>query len=81
MALLPALLLVPAWPYCIAFGYVILVVMILAQTDKANADLLFTALLSVRKRDMVTARTLVIVGWEAAYLVLGAGFAVLHHVL
>jgi hypothetical protein len=81
MLLLAMLLLIPAWPFYIAFGYVILVIMIVAQTDKANNDLLFTALLPVRKRDMVTARTWVIVGWEMAYVLLGAVFAVVHHAL
>ncbi len=70
--LLPALVLLPQWLYYIAFIYVYILIMIIAQTDKANNDLIFTALLPVRKRDIVTARTCVIVGWELAYIVVAA---------
>jgi ABC-2 type transport system permease protein len=69
--LLAALTLIPQWVYYVAFIYLFILVMMLAQGDKANNDLIFTALLPVRKKDIVTARTLTIVTWEAAYIVVG----------
>ena len=66
------LLLIPGWPFAIAFMFIYVPMMIVPQTDRANADLLFAALLPVRKRDIVVARTISLVVIEAAFLVLGA---------
>jgi ABC-2 type transport system permease protein len=70
--LLAGLMLIPQWVYYIAFIYLFIMVGTVAQGDKANSDLIFTALLPVRKKDIVTARTLTIVGWEGAYILVGA---------
>ncbi len=72
---LAALLLIPQWLYCIAFIYVFILLMVVVQTDKANDNLTFTTLLPVRKRDVVTARTWVIAGWELLYVLLAAACA------
>jgi ABC-2 type transport system permease protein len=73
--LLASLLLIPQWVYYIAFIYIFILVMVVVQTDKANNDLIFTTLLPVRKKDVVTARTLVIVGWQLLYIALAAACA------
>ena len=73
---LAALLLIPQWPYYIAFIYVFILLMTVVQTDKANNDLIFVTLLPVRKKDIVTARTWTIVGWELAYILVAAVCAV-----
>ena len=70
--LLAALLLIPQWLYYIAFIYIFILVMIIVQTDKANSDLVFVTLLPVRKKDIVTARTWTIVGYELAYILVAA---------
>jgi hypothetical protein len=75
--LLAALLLIPEWPYYVAFIYLFVAVMTLAQNDKANNDLVFAALLPVRKKDIVAARTWMLVGWELAYLLVAAVSAAL----
>jgi hypothetical protein len=77
----PILLLVPTWPFVIAFGYVFIPVMVIMQMDKANADLLFATLLPVRKRDIVTARTATLALIEAGFVAVGAVFAVVRHFL
>jgi hypothetical protein len=69
---LAALLLIPQWLYYITFLYLFILVMVRMQTDKANNSLVFAALLPVRKRDIVTARTLAIVAVELVYLLLAA---------
>ena len=74
--LLAALLLIPQWLYYIAFIYLFILVMVVAQTDKANNNLIFATLLPVRKKDIVTARTWTIVGWELAYIFIAAICAV-----
>jgi hypothetical protein len=73
---LAALLLIPQWLYYIAFIYLFILVMVVAQTDKANNNLIFATLLPVRKKDIVTARTWTIVGWELAYIFIAAICAV-----
>ena len=70
-ATLGLLLLIPGWPFAVAFMFVYVPMMIVPQTDRANADLLFAALLPVRKRDIVLARTVSLVVMEAAFLALG----------
>jgi ABC-2 type transport system permease protein len=74
--LLACLLLIPEWVYYIAFLYIFIMPMVVVQSDKANDDLVFTALLPVRKRDVVTARTWIIVGWELVYLAVAVVCAV-----
>jgi ABC-2 type transport system permease protein len=73
--LLAGLVLIPQWLYYIAFIYIFIQVMIVVQTDKANNDLIFTTLLPVRKKDIVTARTWAIVGWQVVYIALAAACA------
>lgn len=77
----PSLVLVPTWPFVIAFGYVFVPVMVIMQMDKANADLLFATLLPVRKRDIVTARTITLALIEAGFVAVGAVFAVVRYFL
>jgi hypothetical protein len=69
---LACLLLIPEWVYYIAFLYIFIMLMVVVQSDKANGDLVFTALLPVRKRDIVAARMWTIVGWELVYLAVAA---------
>ena len=75
-AALALLLLIPSWPFAIAFMFIYVPMMIVPQTDRANSDLLFAALLPVRKRDIVVARAVMLVALEAAFLAVGALAAV-----
>ena len=74
---LACLLLIPEWLYYIAFLYIFIMLMVVVQSDKANGDLIFTALLPVRKKDVVTARTWTIVGWQLVYMAVAAVCAVI----
>ena len=78
-AALALLLLVPAWPFAIAFMFIYIPMMIVPQTDRANADLLFAALLPVRKRDIVVARAVSLVGMEAAFVAVGVLAALIRY--
>ena len=76
-----ALLLIPAWPYFIAFAYLFMFFMVVSQTDKANRDLEFTVLLPVPRSGIVTARTCTAVIAELSTLALGVPFAIAHHAI
>jgi|GEM_PF-2387679 len=72
----PLLLLVPAWPFFVALAYFFLLVLIIAQTDKANQDLAFGAGLPIPKSGVVTARTWTLVILEVAQVLFAAVVAV-----
>ncbi|MDR0849470.1 MAG: ABC-2 transporter permease [Propionibacteriaceae bacterium] len=74
--LMGALLLIPTWPYYIAFAYVFLNVMLLYQMDRVNQDLLFTAMLPGRKRDIPAARTTTVCIMELAFVAVSIPFAI-----
>lgn len=59
--LFSAMLLIPSYPYYVAFIYTCLSVFFVFLQGRENNDLSFTALLPVRKRDIVRARCLLVV--------------------
>ncbi len=72
------LLLVPSWPFFIAFGYFFIGVMTMFFTARGNQDVFFTAGLPVRKRDAVRARVLVIAAFELLQIAVAVPFACLN---
>lgn len=74
---LAAMLLIPAYPYCVAFIYTALSVFFVFQTGRENDDVFFTATLPVRKRDIVKARCLLIVAAELLQIAVSVPFAII----
>jgi len=79
--LFPTLLLIPSWPYFIAFAYLFMIFIFLIAQDKANQDLAFASSLPVPKSGIVTARTCTAVIAQLATLVVGVFCAIGHHAL
>ncbi|MBN2354403.1 MAG: ABC-2 transporter permease [Spirochaetales bacterium] len=73
-----AFLLIPSWPYFIAFGYLFIGIMNMFIVGRANQDVFFTAGLPVRKSDVVRARVLVIVLFELMQIAAAVPFACLN---
>ncbi len=73
------LLLVPAWPYFVAIGYLFILFLQVVNLDKANQDLAFAISLPVPKSGIVTARTCSIVLLELGQLVAAVPFAVIRY--
>jgi ABC-2 type transport system permease protein len=72
------LLLIPSWPFFIAFGYLFIGFMNTFFTGRGNQDVFFTACLPVRKRDAVRARALVIAAFELLQIAVAVPFACLN---
>jgi ABC-2 type transport system permease protein len=70
-------LLIPSWPYFIAFGYIFMAFMNTFFTGRANQDIFFTASLPVRKRDTVRARVYTIAVVELLQIAIAIPFAIL----
>lgn len=69
------LLLVPSWPFFIAFGYLFIGIFNTFFIGRANGDVFFTACLPVRKNDVVLARITTIAAIELAQLIIAIPFA------
>jgi len=74
--MISVLLMVPDWPYFVVAAYVVFAFMIIGQMDKANQDLAFAVALPVPKRRIVLARTMTVLAFELAMLVVCVPFAV-----
>lgn len=72
-----AMLLIPAYPYYVAFMYMCLAVFFVFLTGRENKDVFFTALLPVAKGDAVRARCLLVALMELAQLAVAVPFALL----
>ena len=72
------LLLIPSWPYFMAFGYLFLAVMNTFMNGKSNHDTFFTASLPVPKRDVVRARVIAIAAAEILQIIAAVPFAYLN---
>ena len=72
-----AMLLIPAYPYFVAFFYPTLAIFFLFQSARENRDLEYTALLPIRKRDGVYARFVLIAFIELAQIIISIPFAIL----
>jgi hypothetical protein len=75
------LLLIPSWPYFIAFGYIFIAFMNIYIMGRSNQDIFFTACLPVRKRDTVKARVYSSAAYELIQIVLAVPFAVINATL
>ena len=74
---LSALLIIPNYPYYVTFFYTTLGIFFICLTGRETQDVLYSALLPVAKKDIVTARVLVAVGLQLLQMVIAVPFAVL----
>ena len=72
------LLLIPSWPFFIAFGYIFIAFMNIYIMGRSNDDIFFTACLPVRKSDTVKARVYSSVVFELIQLILAVPFALIN---
>lgn len=75
--LLSAMLLIPSYPYYVAFMYTSLAVFFMFLNGRETRDIFYTALLPVKKSDVVKARYLTIIIFELAQIIIGVPFAVI----
>lgn len=75
--LLAAMLLIPDYPYYVAYFYVTLGIFFICLTGRENRDIYYTALLPVKKSDIVRARMGFAICLELAQLLLSVPFALL----
>jgi len=71
------MLLIPSYPYYVAFFYTCLGVFFIFLSARGNKDIFFTACLPVRKRDLVKARCTFIAIVELAQIIVSVPFAVI----
>lgn len=76
--LFAAMLLIPSYPYYVAFFYTTLGVFFTCLTGRENRDIEYTMLLPVRRADVVRARILLTVLLEGAQVLLSIPFAMLN---
>ena len=76
-----AMLLIPSYPYEVAFFYQTMGIFFIFMLGNTNNDLFFTALLPVRKRDTVRARFITVIILELLQMVASIPFALLRRVL
>lgn len=74
---LAAMLIIPSYPYYVAFFYQTLGIFFIFQDGNATNDISFTTLLPVRKRDAVNARFFTVVLLEMLQIIVSIPFAVL----
>lgn len=70
-----AMLLIPSYPYYVAFFYTTLGIFFVCMTARENQDIAYSLLLPVRRCDLVRARILMCVLLELLQLVLSIPFA------
>jgi len=71
------MLLIPSYPYTLAFFYVMLGLFFSFMNGREQRDIYFSALLPIRKRDTVRASVLFVLVVELASLIIAVPFAVL----
>lgn len=71
------MLLIPSYPYYVAFFYQTLGIFFTFMNGNATNDLFFTTLLPVRKRDVVRARMYSVIMFQALQLIVAVPFAIL----
>ena len=72
-----AMLMIPSYPYYVAFIYTCLGVFFIFLAARENKDIFFTASLPVRKSDVVKSRVLTIAIIELLQLAIGIPFAII----
>ena len=75
-SVLSAMLLIPNYPYYVICFYTCLGTFFICLTGRENRDIEFTALLPVRKTDLVRARVFTVMLMQLAQLVIAVPFAV-----
>lgn len=75
--IMDAMLLIPSYPYYIAFIYTCLAVFFVFLTGRENKDVFYTVLLPIRKRDAVKARCWMIAIIELAQMIVAIPFAII----
>ncbi len=76
-----AMLLIPNYPYYVAFFYQTLGIFFTFLDGNSTNDIFFTALLPIRKKDVVTARFATVVILEALQIMVCIPFAVLRNII
>ena len=76
--LFASMLLIPAYPYEVAFFYTCLEIFFIFQYGRETKDVFFTVLLPVKKRDVVKARCWMMVCIELFQLIVSIPFALLN---
>lgn len=71
------MMLIPRYPGYAAFFYICLSIFLVFLTARENKDVFYTALLPVRKRDIVKARIFMVAVIELVQIVLSVPFAIL----
>ncbi|HNZ12191.1 MAG TPA: ABC-2 transporter permease [Anaerolineaceae bacterium] len=71
------MLLIPNYPYFVAFFYQTLAIFFTFMNGNTTNDIFFTALLPVRKRDVVKARLGAVIGLEVLQMLIAVPFAIL----
>lgn len=74
---LSAMLLIPQYPYYVVFLYTCLAVFFTFLTGRETHDIYYTALLPIRKSDVVRARVLTVVLLQMAQVLISVPFAIL----
>jgi ABC-2 type transport system permease protein len=75
-------LLIPHWPYSIAFGYIIWIGFVSAFfMGRSNQDIFFSVSLPIRKKDTVLARVYTIAILELLQIIVAIPFAVMNNVI
>lgn len=78
MTLLAAMVLIPNYPYTVIFFYAELALYFMCLQGRENADVVFSVLLPVARRDVVRARVAFAAAWQLAQLALVALLSPLH---
>jgi len=77
--LFSALLLIPNWPYFVAFSYIIWIAFVSAFfIGRSNQDIFLSVSLPVRKKDTVLARVCSVAAIELLQIIVAAPFAVIN---
>lgn len=80
-ALLVLTLLIPEYPYFVAFGYCLIGIPTLFAFSKSNKDIEFTSILPIKRADVVKSRFIVVVFIEIMQLILAIPFAIISTLL
>lgn len=72
-----AMLMIPSYPYYVAFFYTCLGVFFIFLTARENKDIFYTASLPVRKSDVVKSRVITVAIIELLQLAIGIPFAII----
>jgi hypothetical protein len=75
--LMGVMLLIPNYPYYVAFFYQTLGIFFTFMNGNTTNDVFFTTLLPVRKRDVVKARLVTVIGLEVFQIIIAVPFAIL----